>query len=158
MLKKKLLKNKRGEALHIGFTMVYLIIFAVILIVMAFVLVLTTQRYIDGFLAYDQNIPKHIYAYRAINNCLAYQDPVTLRYYPGVIDFTKYKQEVLDNCYANTDVKSFNIQLKDLSRQQDYDRILVGFGASLSTKSYPVWIKYEDGSTSTGELLFGVSS
>ena len=130
--------------------------FGIILVVMAFTLVLITDRYINGFLAHDKDIPKHVYAYRAINTCLAYQDSVTHRYYPGIIDFTKYKQEILDNCYTNTE-KSFNIQLKDWKKQQDYDRILIGFGATLSIKSYPVWIRYEDGTINEGELLFGAS-
>ena len=94
--------------------------FGFILIVMAFVLFTITNRYIDGFLAYDKDIPTHVYAYRAVNTCLAYQDNVTKRYYPGIIDFSKYNEEVLKDCYAKTDVKSFNIQLRDLKKPEDY--------------------------------------
>ena len=152
-----MLKSKRGEGLHIGFTMLYILVFGAILVVMAFVLFFITNEYIDGFLVYDKDIPKHVYAYRAINTCLAYQDNVTKRYYPGIIDFSKYNEEVLKDCYVKTEGKSFNVQLRDLEKPEDYSRILIGFGASLSIEAYPVWIKYADGTINEGELLFGVS-
>jgi hypothetical protein len=124
---------------------------------MGFVLIVITDKYISGFMAYHPDIPKHVYAYRAINTCLAYQDTTTNRFYPGIIDFSKYTQQVLDSCYANINVKSFNIQLIDLKMPKSYDKILVGFGESLSIKTYPVFIKYADGTINEGELLFGVS-
>jgi hypothetical protein len=152
-----MLSNKKGEGLHIGFMILYIIMFGIILIVMGFVLLIITNRYINGFLAYDPDLPTNIYAYRAINTCLAYQDSSTERYYPGIIDFAKYNQQTLDNCYTNTDVRSFNIQLKDLQKPEDYPAILVGFGASLRINSYSILIKYDDGAMNQGELLFGVS-
>lgn len=150
-------RNKKGAEINIGVLVIYILIFAVMIIVMGLVLKVAPGKYIDSFLVYHKPILKNIYAYRAINTCLAYQDNVTKRYYPGIIDFSKYNEEVLKDCYAKTDVKSFNIQLRDLKKPEDYPRILVGFGASLSIESYPVWIKYADGTINEGELLFGVS-
>jgi hypothetical protein len=157
MLIKKVLQSRKAEGLNIGTLSVYLIIFGIMLAFMVLILVFYTDKYVNSFMAYHPDLPNHIYAYRAINTCLAYQDNVTSRYYPGVIDFTKYTQEALEKCYVDTQVRSFNVQLRDLDRQKDYDRILVGFGASLKIMSYPVAIKYPDGAMSKGELLFGIS-
>ena len=149
-------RNKRGEV-HIGVMVVHVLIFMVILLVMGFTLKNTTEKYIGSFTTYHKPILWKIYSYRVINTCLAYQDPVTHRYYPGIVDYSKYNQETLDACFADTSVKSFNIQLKNLEKPEDYPRILVGFGASQNIRPYSVWIKYEDGSMSKGELLIGVS-
>ncbi|KYK25738.1 hypothetical protein AYK26_01850 [Euryarchaeota archaeon SM23-78] len=151
------MKNKRGEGFHIGFTILYALMWGAILFVMGWVLYLTTNNYLAGFLAYEKDIPRHVYAYRAINTCLAYQDEDTQRFYPGVIDYSKYDKQTLKDCYTNTEVTSFNFQLWDLKKDNPYDRILIGFGATLSIKSYPVWIRYDDGSFSEGKLLIGVS-
>lgn len=151
-----MIKSKRAQ-LHHGFSPGYFLLAGIIFIVMAFVLILITGQYMKAFLAHDKELPTHIYAYRAINTCLAYQDQVTKRYYPGIVDFTKYKQENLDACYADISFKSFNIQLKDYDKKESYNRILVGFGASMNIIPYPVWILYPDGTINQGELWFGIS-
>ena len=81
----KLLKNKKAEV-HEGFSPLYFLLAGVIFIIMGFVLVMITGKYLSAFTAHDKDIPQHIYAYRAINVCLSYQDPITKRYYPGIID------------------------------------------------------------------------
>jgi hypothetical protein len=148
---------KKGESLHLGFTMLYVIAFMALLLIMGFALYVLTGNYLSGYLSYSSDIPEKIYAYRAINTCLAYQDPTTGRFYPGVIDFSKYNEEVLNICYTRTDMKSFNFELKDITKNKQYNKLLVGFGASLTTKSYPVLIRYDDGSLSQGTLMIGVS-
>ncbi len=151
-----MIRNKKAKVHH-GFAPGYFLMAGFIFLAMAFVLLLITSQYMKAFRVHHKDIPTHIYAYRAVNTCLAYQDSITKRYYPGVIDFSKYNQENLDACYADTSIKSFNIQLRDLDRKESYNRILVGFGASMSIKSYPVWIMYSDGTINKGELLFGIS-
>jgi len=148
--------NKKAQLQH-GFSPGYFVIAGAIFLLMAIVLIVITNQYIQSFLAHDKLLPTHIYAYRAINTCLAYKDAEIGRFYPGIIDFSKYNQQNLDACYTNTDVRSFNIQLRDLDKNIAYDRILVGFGASMNLLSYNVAIRYPDGNVSQGELLFGVS-
>lgn len=150
---KRLLRNKRGGLEH-GFNMGYLLIACVIFVIMAFVLHYLVGKYIASFLVHDQSIPTHVYGYRAVNTCLAYQDSETKRFYPGIIDLTKYNEETLKKCYGNT--KSFNFQLIDLDKEESFDKILLGFGASLSIKKYSVFILYEDKTISRGELWFGM--
>ncbi len=153
---KKRFLNKKGQTEE-GFNAGFFLIAGFIFIVMVFVLLLVTGQYKEGFLAVDKDVPTHVYAYRSINTCLAYQDEITGRYYPGLIDYTKYRQEVLETCYSDTSARSFNIQLKDLDKPRHYDRILVGFGGSMNIKSYPVLIRYKNGDINNGELLFGIS-
>jgi hypothetical protein len=148
--------NKKSQ-LHHAFSAGYFVMAGFIFVVMAFVLILTIGDHLSAFTVIDKELPTHIYAYRAINTCLAYQDQVTKRYYPGVIDITKYTQGNLEACYSDTSYKSFNVQLKDLDKGESQSRLLVGFGAALYIKSYPVWIKYPDGNFTRGELLFGAS-
>ncbi len=151
-----MIKSKKGQVHH-GFSVGHFLLASFIILAMAFVLVLSTSAYMRAFRVHDKDVPAHVYAYRSLNTCLAYQDKVTKRYYPSIIDFSKYTQENLEACYNNTNEKSFNIQLKDLDKQIPYNRILVGFGASMNIKSYPVLILYEGGSMSKGEFLFGIS-
>ena len=151
-----MIKSKKSQ-LHHAFSAGYFLMAGFIFLVMAFALLLTTGSYLKAFTASNKDLPTHIYAYRALNTCLAYQDSVTKRFYPGILDSIKYTQENLDACYSDTSIKSFNIQLRDLDKAQSYDRILVGFGASMNLISYPAWIRYPDGSLSRGELLFGTS-
>jgi hypothetical protein len=148
--------NKKSQ-LHHAFSAGYFVMAGFIFVVMAFVLILTISGYLNAFTVTGKDVYTHIYAYRALNTCLAYQDPVTHRYYPSVIDITKYTQENLEACYADTSFKSMNIQLKDLDKGEAQNRLLVGFGAALYIKIYPVWIKYPDGNFTRGELLFGAS-
>ena len=149
--------NKKGTSVEQGYSPWHVIIALVLFVIMGFFLMFIINDYISAFLVYDKDIPRNIYAYRAVNTCLAYQDSTTGRYYPGIIDYTKYNQEVLDDCYNDTSVRSFNIQLVDKDKGERYDRILVGFGASRNIVPYPVFIRYEDGTTNHGELLFGMS-
>jgi hypothetical protein len=149
--------HSKKSQLHHAFSAGYFVMAGFILVVMAFVLILTIGSYLSSFTVTDKDLPTHIYAYRAINTCLAYQDQVTKRFYPGIIDMNKYTQQNLEACYSDTSVKSFNVQLKDLDKGEAQSRLLVGFGASLYIKSYPVWIRYPDGNISSGELLFGAS-
>jgi hypothetical protein len=46
---------------------------------------------------------------RFVNNpdCFTYQDPVTNRVYPGVIDVEKYNQDYLDKCYYTEESKGY---------------------------------------------------
>jgi hypothetical protein len=150
----KIIVSRKAQAEH-AFSSGYFVLAGFIFVVMAFVLLYTTNSYLKAFTANSNTIVVHTYAYRAINTCLAYQDSITNRFYPGIIDFNKYNQENLDKCYSNTSIKSFNIQLRDVDKAQSYDRILVGFGASMNILSYPVFIRYADGNISKGELLFG---
>jgi hypothetical protein len=149
--------HNRKAQLHHGFSPGYFLIAGIIFLIMAVTLIITTNQYVSAFLAHDKLLPTHIYAYRAINTCLAYKDVEIDRFYPGIIDFSKYNQQNLDACYTNTEFKSFNIQLRDSGKDISYDRILVGFGASRNILSYNVAIRYPDGSISQGELLFGAS-
>jgi hypothetical protein len=155
MMLKKL--NRKGESLHIGFIMLYVIAFAGILIVMALALLIITSELMNGYLSYSEGIRGRIYAYRAINNCLAYQDEFTGRFYPGIIDLNKYNEQHLGECFAKTDKRSFNLQLYNLKNETQYPQLLVGFGASLSINKYPVFIRYDAKTVHPGELSFGVS-
>jgi hypothetical protein len=148
--------NKKGSEQQ-GFTPWHLLMAGVVFLIMGFLLFIIMKQYTDAFLVYDKEIPKNIYAYRAINTCLAYQDPFTGRFYPGIIDVRKYNQRTLDNCYMNTTYVSFNLQLRSLAEEKDYPRILVGFGAVRTATSYPVLIRISEGNLVKGELLFGTT-
>ena len=157
MILKRFLASKKGTSEEQGYTPLHLLMVGVLFLAMGFILVLITDQYINAFLVYDKEIPVNLYAYRAINNCLAFQDSFTSRYYPGIIDINKYTQTNLDNCYTDTSQYSFSIQLRSLSTDYDYPKILVGFGAAGTINTYPVLIREKDGSIFKGELLFGTS-
>lgn len=157
MVLKRFLHSKKAESQEQGYTPWHLLMVGVLFLAMGFILILITNQYINAFLVYDDNIPMNLYAYRAINNCLAFQDSFTHRYYPGVIDINKYTQTNLNTCYTNTSQYSFSFQLRSLSGDYDYPRILVGFGAARTIHNFPVLIREKDGSIFKGELLFGTS-
>jgi len=156
-MRKSIFLNKKGESEEQGFSIFYLGMAIIVFAVMAFILLFIIGQYIESFLVYDTDVAKNVYAYRAINTCLAYQDPFTNRYYPGIIDLSKYTQENLNNCYADTIAVSFNVQLVSLTGEKTYDRILVGFGAARTIGRYPVLIRNSNGRVVQGELLFGTS-
>jgi hypothetical protein len=148
--------NKKGESEEQGYTAVHLVMVILIFLAMGWILVLIVEQYTNAFMAYEPAIARNVYAYRAINVCLAYQDPFTHRFYPGVIDVRKYNENVLDDCYVNSSkTASFTIQIIDLSQDKEYDRILVGFGATRTITAFPILIRNNDGSMAKGEFLFG---
>ena len=55
-------------------------------------------------------------------DCFTYQDPITGRIYPGVIDLNKYTQESLDSCYK-TDAErgeyNFGLLIRGFQREED---------------------------------------
>jgi hypothetical protein len=156
MVLKRFLQSKKGSEEQ-GATPWHLLMVGVLFLAMGFILVLITDQYINAFLVYDKDIPLNNYAYRAINNCLAFRDSFTHRYYPGLIDINKYTQTNLNDCYTDTSQYSFNIQLKSFSTDYVYPKILVGFGSARTFYSYPVLIRETDGSIFKGELLFGMN-
>jgi hypothetical protein len=157
MVLKRFLQSKRGTSEEQGYTPWHLLMVGVLFLAMGFVLILIMDQYINAFLVYDKNIPMNIYAYRSINNCLAFQDSFTGRFYPGIIDVRKYSQMNLNNCYVNTSQASFSLQLRNLDGGYDYPKILVGFGATQTTYAYPVLIREKDGSIFKGQLIFGMN-
>jgi hypothetical protein len=158
MVLKRFLQSKKGQTEHQGYTPWHLLMVGVIFLVMGFILVLITDQYINAFLVYDKEIPLNNYAYRAINNCLAFQDSFTHRYYPAVIDVNKYTQTNLNNCYTDTSQYSFSLQLRSLGTDYTYPKILVGFGATTTVHTFPVLIREKDGSIFKGELLFAMNA
>jgi len=60
-----------------------------------------------------------------IEECLAYQDPVTLRVYPGVIDLARFNDNTMLECYPPIGQKTMNFGLK-----------LKGSGLQINTANY----------------------
>ena len=152
----KIFSNRRGAAEE-GFLAVYIVGVIGILALMFLFLRFLPGSYLDAYLTYSPEVKQGVFAYRAINNCLAYQDPVTKRFYPGIIDTSKYTKEKLDECYQGDDV-SISFSLTDRDSQKEYGKILVGFGASLRQETYDVLILPENGGEyHKATLVVGVS-
>lgn len=57
-----------------------------------------------------------------IADCFAYDDPLTFRVYPGIIDLAKFTQEQMDGCYpasaaAASSVFAFELELKETGKK-----------------------------------------
>lgn len=110
--------NKKGEG---GFEparkAIYWMIaaFVISIVLIAFVFIVTGFR--DKIIQVPPELHGNIIASRFANipECLAYEDPVTFRVYPGMIDMNKFSDEhVKESCYKTDDAtghRDFNFEI-----------------------------------------------
>ena len=152
----KILINKKGQGLTSGGAMWHWIFVGFLVIICGFTVLFLVDNYIQSFNQYHESIPEKIYAYRAINTCLAYQDDTTKRFYPGIIDINKFTEETLSNCYQDS-YRSFSFLLRNKATDSYYDKIIMGSQPSLDMSRYFVMIRTTEGKLQYGELFVGVS-
>ena len=101
------------------------------------------------------DLENHLLTQRFLNSplCFTYQDEDTNRFYPGVIDLTKFNQDNLNKCYnaEDTKVKAYRLTL-------DYNNEKI----TINTKNWEGFLKkaqtehvfvYDEGETQRAELL-----
>jgi len=89
------------------------------------------------------------------SKCFAYQDPITERTHPRLIDLSRFKNETLADCYLSDTTKDhqFQLKLKNLDNNQTYQiQTKEWFNVPSFTIREPVFIK-QDGTISNGQLL-----
>lgn len=81
------------------------------IVVIAFVMILV--NYQGKLMSVPPTLKGELISSRFVNapECFAYEDAVSGRIFPGVIDLNKFNEEVLESCYKSGDTKNFNFQL-----------------------------------------------
>ena len=102
----------------IGKEVMYNIVDAVVLGVMAILLVVLIFRYTTTVNYFPDEFRQTALIYRFVNspNCVAYEDPELKRVYPGVMDWDRFKDNShINKCYSTGDPKAmaFRLTLKN---------------------------------------------
>jgi len=93
-------------------TVIYLpaILVAVTIIIFVFGFFIAGHK--DKLTSVPEELQAELISLRFTNSCFAYQDPVTGRIYPGVIDISKFTEQQLQRCYTTKDQNEFNFRLQ----------------------------------------------
>lgn len=89
-------------------------IVAVILSVLVMAFVIMVGRYKDALTQIPPELKEAIYGFRFIYSpkCFIYQDPLTGRNYPGIIDLKRFTDEAIASCYVTNTAKEHNFALR----------------------------------------------
>ncbi len=100
------------EEYELGRKTIFYIIVAIVLIATAFALVVIINVFKESAVETPVELYTNVYLQRFLG-CLAYQDPLTGRIYPGIIDRAKFTDETLNRCYVPNEnsVQEFRLEL-----------------------------------------------
>ena len=94
---------------------IFYTIFGFVAVIAFILLVWMVPSYKSELSTIPLNLENHLLIQRFLNSplCFTPQDKDTNRFYPGVIDLTKFNQENLDECYnaEDTKVKAYRLTL-----------------------------------------------
>lgn len=93
--------------------MIYWAIAAVVITIVVIAFTLIIANYKSTLTKVPPKLRAELIALRFVNapGCFAYQDEITGRIYPGVIDLSKFNEETMNKCYQSESIKNFNFQL-----------------------------------------------
>lgn len=113
---KKLLKSKK--ATEAGRKTIFYIIFGITAAVFFLVLSMILTSWTSDVSKMSPEIEKYLIIQRFLtsNICFTYQDEDTGRIYPYIIDWEKFSDETLNNCYSSPDKYAFRITLENLNK------------------------------------------
>lgn len=105
------MKNKQGQfELR---KMIYWMIAGVVITMVIFAFAMIISSYKNKLTIVPPKLRVELISLRFVNapDCFAYQDEITGRVYPGVIDLSKFNEGRMDRCYQSKSTKNFNFQL-----------------------------------------------
>lgn len=101
------------EAFEPARKMIYWTIAVAVITIVVFASFMIMTGYKGKLTKAPSQLRAELISLRFVNapECFAYQDKITGRVFPGVIDLNKFDETRMGNCYQSGDVKNFNFQL-----------------------------------------------
>ena len=154
------MKNKKAQSGIIMRKTWYILIISVLLAVLFLYLTWSFFKYDTHLTRISPQIESTILSSRFINspNCFAYQDPITERVYPGLIDLDRFNNKIIQECYYSNTTKHYQFQLKltDLkSKDTQTIQTKEWYNVPSFTLTQPVQIKKQN-EVLNGQLLIFV--
>ena len=148
---------KKKAAIAIESKTLYWGISSIILALLALSLVITAMNFRAHILSTPEKLESSILSSRFLNSpqCFAYQDSVTQRIYPRLIDLNRFTDKTINNCYLSNTTKGYNFQLllRNLETNQEQTiQTSEWYNVPAYTITEPVLIKNEK-TTNKGLLL-----
>jgi hypothetical protein len=84
-----------------GERMLYYLAFGVLFSVGGLVLIILLANQGSGITIVPEGLEEYIFVKRFTDDCFAYQDQDILRKYPEYIDWNKFNQESIEECYSS---------------------------------------------------------
>lgn len=154
------MKFSKKAQFEIASKTLYWGISSIILALLALGLVITTINFRGHLLSTPEKLESSILSSRFLNSpqCFAYQDPVTQRIYPRLIDLSRFTDKTINNCYVSNTTKDHNFQLLLRNLETDQEQTIQTsewYNVPAYTIPEPVLIKNEK-TTNKGLLLIYV--
>jgi len=85
--------------------------FILSILIVGLVILITTFK--ASAIEFNPKLEATVISQRFINNpgCFAYQDPLTERVHPRLMDIDRFTQDTLDNCYQSNTTRDYQFQL-----------------------------------------------
>lgn len=139
---------------------IFYTIFGFVAVIAFILLVWMVPSYKSELGTIPPNLENHLLIQRFLNSpfCFTYQDEDTNRFYPGVIDLTRFNQDNLDECYnaENTEVKAFRLTL-DYNNEKITINTNNWGGFLKKTQTEHVFV-YDEGEIQRAELLVEIQN
>jgi hypothetical protein len=123
--------DKRGDGFEIARKSIYWMIAGVVITVIVLLFAMILSSYQGNLVQIPQELRAEIISLRFMNTpeCFTYQDPLTNRTFPGVIDINKFTKERLDQCYRTEKVQgfkdyNFGLRLEGYPIDEDPEKLL----------------------------------
>ncbi len=146
--------KKAQSAYEIGHTPLFYLFVLVFMLIAIFTLYGLSSGYVSSRLHIDKEVSDEIYVERFFSNCFSYEQEGTGRVYSGIIDWDKFTEKNLDDCFS-TQKKKAEITLTNTENDKT-NKITAGEGAVKRYYSYYVLI-YDNGKIQKGLMKVGVS-
>lgn len=122
--------NKKGVSILGVRYQIYFVFFIIAITIFLFTFVYILNDYRNRLTAFPVELEAETLALRFLNNpdCFAYQDEITKRVYPRVIDLKKFNQKTINSCYPLNKEKGF--------KEKNFELNLVEHKTKLQTNNY----------------------
>lgn len=102
------IKSKKGQ-FEVARKSIYWLLAGVVITIVILAFALIMSSYQNKLVEVPPKLRAELLSLRFMNTpeCFTYQDPVTGKIFPGIIDLNKYTQERLDKCYRTEKEKGY---------------------------------------------------
>ncbi len=116
---------------------IYWMIAGIVIIIVVFAFAMIISSYMGALTGIPAGFKAELISLRFLNTpeCFTYQDPVTGRVFPGVIDFEKFTSARLDQCYRTESKTGYN-ELNFALQLEGYETLKDGSPQLLMTNNY----------------------
>ncbi|MBN1377167.1 hypothetical protein JW949_02430 [Candidatus Woesearchaeota archaeon] len=146
--------KKAQSGYEVGHTPLYYLAVLVFMLIAIFMLYGLSSGYVSSRIHIDKVVSDEIYVERFFSNCFSYEDEGTGRIYSGIIDWDKFTEKNLDDCFS-TQKKRAEITLTNTDNDKT-KKITAGEGYVKRYYRFYVLI-YDDGKIQKGSMKIGIS-